>query len=61
MRQNDLQTQTETIKQTVDEISHINLIENQRMLQIENLQFEYQSKIDRNKHKMNLLINEKGV
>ena len=61
MRQNDLQTQTETIKQTADEISHINLIENQRMLQIENLQFEYQSKIDRNKHKMNLLINEKGV
>ena len=61
MRQNDLQTQTETIKQTVDEISYINLIENQRMLQIENLQFEYQSKIDRNKHKMNLLINEKGV
>jgi len=33
--------QKETVSQTVAEISHIHLIENQRMLQVENLMFQY--------------------
>jgi len=41
IKQNDLYAQKETVSQTVAEISHITLIENQRMLQVENLVLSY--------------------
>lgn len=57
----DLHQQKQEIISTVDEIKHVNLIENQRIISIENLQFDYHSQLEIHRHKMELLLQEKNV
>lgn len=36
-----MKEERDNINTTVDEMKHVNLLENQRMIKIENMQFEY--------------------
>ena len=53
--------QRDNIEHTVEEIKHIHLIENQRCIQLENIGFDYNNKLDIHRHKMDLLLQEKKV
>lgn len=53
--------QRQEINQTVEEIKHVNLLENQRVIKIENMQFAYHNSLEIHRHKMQLLLQEKKV
>lgn len=60
-RQQQMAEQREDINQTVEEIKHVNLLENQRVIKIENMQFAYHNALETHRHKMQLLLQEKKV
>ena len=57
----EISSQKDNINHAYSEVFHINQVENQRQIQLENISFDFQSKMDINRSKTELLIKERKV
>ena len=49
------------MKIVIEDIHQVQMVENNRMLEIDNLVFQYDKKIQLDKHKMDLIKKEKTI
>lgn len=53
--------QQDQVKGVFETIKHVRLVENQRTIKIKNLLFEYRQKIEKDKKRMQMILEEKKV